>query len=329
MTIERPAILLGLVLVVPAIVLQIRAYLAGREEIVRLGVQWPREQVARLYAVKWFFSALAFDLFLVFAVLSAADITWGERSVEEDRAGLDVVVAVDVSRSMLAADADPTRLGRSLGVIRAVGRQLPAVRMAVVAFKGEAITLMPLTEDANALEIVFDGIGPALISAPGTNVEAGLSEALRSFPEAAFAHRAIVLFSDGEALSGNPDEPVGALRRRGVPVLAVLAGSEEGAPVPGGDGSALLDDDGRPVVSKANAGLLTDIARRTDGEVLRLADAEIVTELERRLSGFAELREREGFRLVPVRRYRLFLGAALVALLVSMAVRVVRWRGMF
>lgn len=321
--------LLGLLVVVPAIVLQIRAYLKGREEIVRLGVQWPREQVTRLYAVKWFFSALAFDLFLVFAVLAAADITWGERPVEEDRSGLDVVVAVDVSRSMLAADVDPTRLGRSLGVIRAVSRQLPAARIAIVAFKGEAITLMPLTEDTNALEVVLDGMGPALISAAGTDVEAGLAEALRSFPEATFAHRAIVLLTDGEALSGDPEEPVSDLRRRGIPVLAVLAGSEEGAPVPAGDGSALLDEDGRPVVSRANPALLADVAARTDGHLLRLADPEIVTDLTRRLSGFAAVREREGFRLVPMRRYRLFLGAAILALLVSTAVRVVRWRGMF
>ncbi|MFW5826200.1 MAG: vWA domain-containing protein [bacterium] len=329
MTVESPTVLLGLLVVVPAIVLQIRAFVTGREEIVRLGVQWPREQVTRLYAVKWFFSALAFDLFLVFAVLAAADITWGERPVEEDRAGLDVVFAVDVSRSMLADDADPTRLGRSLGVIRAVSRQLSAARMAIVAFKGEAITLMPLTEDTNALEVVLDRMGPALISAPGTNIEAGLAEALRSFPEATFAHRAIVLLTDGEALRGDPEQPVGDLRRRGIPALPVLAGSEEGAPVPAGDGSVLLDENGRPVVSRANPALLEDVATRTNGELLRLGDAEIVSELVRRLSGFAEVREREGFRLVPMRRYRLFLGAAILALLVSSAVRVVRWRGMF
>lgn len=329
MTVESPPILLGLLIVVPVVALQIRAFLTGREELVRLGVQWPREQITRLYAVKWFFSALAFDLFLVFAVLAAADITWGERPVEEDRAGLDVVVVVDVSRSMFAADVDPSRLGRGLGVIRAVSRQLPAARMAIVAFKGEAITLMPLTEDSNALEIVLDGMGPALISAPGTNVEAGLAEALRSFPEATFAHRAVVLLSDGEALSGDPDDPVRNLRRRGIPILSVLAGSEEGAPVPAGDGSVLVDEEGRPVVSKANAALLADIATRTDGEFLRLTDAEIVKQLTRRLSGFAEVREREGFRLVPMRRYRFFLGAAIIALLVSTAIRVVRWRGMF
>lgn len=329
MSVEHPTILLGILVLVPVIVLQVRSYLRGRSEIVSLGAQWPAEDVGRLYAVKTFFAALAFDVFILFALLAAADITWGERPVEEDRSGLDVIVAIDVSRSMLAADEDPSRLQRSLAVVRAVSRQLDAGRMAIVAFKGEAITLMPLTEDTNALEIVLDGIGPALISAPGTNVQAGLDRALESFPEATFAHRAIVVFSDGEALTGDPESPMGTLRARGIPVLSVLAGTQEGAPVPAGDGNALLGEDGLPVVSRANESFLRDVAERTGGDLLHLGDPEIVAQLADRLAGFAALREREGFRLVPRRRYRVFLAVAILALLVSTSVRVVRWRAMF
>jgi Ca-activated chloride channel family protein len=328
-TVESPRVLLGLLILVPAIFIQMRAYLKGREEIRELGIQWPYEQVARLYAVKSFFTSLAFNLFIVLAILSAADVTWGEEPVEEDRAGLDVVVAVDVSRSMLASDVAPSRLRRTLGVVRAVSRQLPSARMALVAFKGDAITLMPLTEDSNALEVVLDGVGPALISAPGTNVEAGLAEALRSFPEATFAHRAVVVLSDGESLSGDVEEPLAELRRRGIPVMTVLAGTAEGAPVPAGDGSVLLDEDDRPVVSQANAALLAEIAARSDGALLRLDEPEVVTALTTRLREFARIRETEGFRLVPRRRYRVFLTAAMLALVVSVAVRVIRWRGMF
>ncbi|MFP4113564.1 MAG: vWA domain-containing protein [Spirochaetota bacterium] len=329
MTIDSPRMLLGMLLLAPAIVLQMRAFLKGRSEIVALGMPWPRDQVVRLYAVKSFFAALAFNLFIVFAVLAAADITWGEQPVEEDRSGLDVAIVVDVSRSMLASDVTPSRLERALGVVRAASRQLPAARMALIAFKGDAITLMPLTEDANALEIVLDGVRPTLISAPGTNVEAGLDEALRAFPAATFAHCAAVVLSDGESLSGDVERPLAEYRRRGIPVIAVVAGTPEGAPVPSGDGTALLDADGRPVVSKANASLLADIASRSDGALLRLDEPDVVSDLAARLSRFASLRESEGFRLVPRRRYRLFLAAAILSLVVSTGVRVVRWRGMF
>ena len=329
MTVESPRLLLGLVLLAPVAAIQFRAFVKGRTEILTLGVQWPADQVIRLYTVKWFFSTVAFNLFLVFAVLAAANITWGEIPVEEDRAGLDVAVVVDVSRSMLAADVQPSRLVRSLAVVRAVSRQLPTARMALIAFKGDAITLMPMTGDTNALEIVLDGVGPALISAPGTNIEAGLTEALRSFPEGTFAHGAVVVLSDGEALSGQIDDPLSELRRRGIPAVVVVAGTSEGAPVPGPDETVLIDEDGRPVVSRADTAYLAEIASRSDGSLFRLDTPDIVSRLVDELSGFVRVREQEGFRLVPHRRYRLFLSAAMIALLISIGVRGIRWRDMF
>lgn len=329
MTIETPRLLFALLLLAPVIAIQFRAFMKGRSEILTLGVQWPADQVVRLYTVKWFFSAVAFDVFLIFSILAAANITWGEMPVEEDRAGLDVVVVVDVSRSMLATDVEPSRLLRSLAVVRAVSRQLPSARIALVAFKGDAITLMPMTGDVNALEAVLDGVGPALISAPGTNIEAGLTEALRSFPEGSFAHGAVVILSDGEALSGQTEEPLSGLRQRGIPAVVVVAGTPEGAPVPGPDGTAMLDEDGRPVVSRSNTALLAEIAERSGGSLFLLDAPDIVSRLAAELSEFVRVREQEGFRLVPRRRYRVFLSIAMLALLISMGIRGIRWRDMF
>ena len=329
MTIENAGILWASLILLPAIALQIRAFVLGRREIGLLSARSSRDPVLRLYTVKSFFSAFAFDVFLLFAITAAADVTWGERPIEEDRSGLDVVIAIDVSRSMLAADVLPTRLDRSIGVIRAMSRQLSSARMALVAFKGAAMTVMPLTEDFNSLEIMLEGVGPALVSAPGTNIQAGLAEALRSFPESSLAHRAIVLISDGEALAGDVDVPLAELRRLGIPVLAVITGTPGGAPVPSWDGAPILDEGGRPVISRADPTILTRVAERSGGAAFDLETPDLAGELARTLSGFAAVRQREGFRLVPVRRFRLFLTAAMIALLVSTGVRVIRWRGMF
>ncbi len=329
MTIENPGILWGILILIPVVALQTRAVVKGRREIGLLGALWSRDQVHRLYTVKWFFSAFAFDVFLLFAIVAAADVTWGERPIEEDRSGLDVVVAIDVSRSMLAADVLPTRLDRSIGVIRAMSRQMSPARMGLVAFKGAAITVMPLTEDSNSLEIMLEGVGPALVSAPGTNIESGLAEALRSFPESSFAHRAIVLISDGEALAGDVDAPLAELRRLGIPVLAVVTGSPDGAPVPSWDGTPIHDESGRPVISRSDRTVLDRVAARSGGTLFDLDTPDLAGELARTLSRFAAVRRREGFRLVPVRRFRLFLWTAIVALLISTGVRVIRWRGMF
>jgi Ca-activated chloride channel homolog len=327
--IENPTILWGIVFLLPVVALQVRAFTKGRGEIVMLGAIGARDRVLRLYAVKSFFSSFAFDLFLLFAFVAAADATWGERPIKEDRSGLDVVIAIDVSRSMLAADVMPTRLDRSIDVIRAMSRQLTPARIALVAFKGAATTVMPLTEDLNSLEVLLEGVGPALVSAPGTNIENGLAEALRSFSESSAAHRAIVLVSDGEALSGDVDTPLAELRRLGIPVKAIVTGSAEGAPVPAWDGTPVLDDGGRPVISRADRSVLDRVATRTGGTLFDLDTPDLAGELARSLSRFAAVRQSEGFRLVPVRRFRLFLGAAIIALLFSSAVRVIRWRGMF
>ncbi len=328
MTIESPRVLMGFLILLPVIAVQVRAFLKGRAEITLLGTMWAHESTIRVYTVKWFFSSFAFDVFLIFAVLAAADITWGERPVEEDRSGLDVVIAVDISHSMLATDTAPSRLDRAIGVVRAMTRQLPSARMALVAFKGAAVTVTPLTEDANALEVVLDGVGPALVSAPGTNIEVGLNEALRSFPEASFAHRAIVVLSDGEALDGEADRPIGELRRRGIPVMTVLTGTSEGSTIPTADGTPVLDSDGRPAITRADPAALERIAARTGGTFFDVASPDVVTDLSGALSRFATVRQGEGFRLVPRRRYRLFLSVAIAALFASTAVRVVRWRGM-
>ncbi len=327
MTVESPRVLMGFLILVPVIALQVRAFLKGRSEIALLGAIWSHDTTVRLYTVKWFFSSFVFDVFLVFAVLAAADVTWGERPVEEDRSGLDVVIALDVSHSMLARDIEPSRLERAVGVVRAMTRQLPAARTALVAFKGAAVTVTPLTEDGNSLEVVLDGVGPGLVSAPGTNIEQGLSEALRTLPEASFAHRAIVLLSDGEALDGDVDGPIAELRRRGIPVMTVMTGTTAGSTIPTSDGTPVLDRDGRPAISRADPLTLERIATRTGGAFFDVASPDLVAELSGSLSRFAVIRGREGFRLVPRRRYRLFLGVAIVALLASSAVRVVRWRG--
>jgi Ca-activated chloride channel family protein len=199
----------------------------------------------------------------------------------------------------------------------------------VVVFKGEAATLMPLTEDVTAIEVALDNASPALVSAAGTDLSRGLEEAMARFPEGAAAHRAILLFSDGEALTGTLTSVLGRARREGIPILTVVAGTTLGAVVPSTDGSPMLDDDGRPVISRADSRTLGHVSETTGGTTHDLSDPNIVSELVDSLAQFADVRETEGFRLVPRRRYRLFLGLSLVALALSLSIRVVRWRDMF
>jgi Ca-activated chloride channel family protein len=324
-----PRALWVLLVLLPVVLIQLRTFIRGRRELLNLTRQWHTETVQTLYAVKWFFSSLAFVLFVAAAVFALADVSWGERPVEEDRESLDVVVSIDISRSMLATDISPSRLERSIAVVRSVSRQLPQARFGIVAFKGDAVTLLPLTEDANALEAVLDGISTRLVSAPGTDIERGLETALDAFPPGTNAHRAVILLSDGEGLSGSPGRVAAEARRVGTPVFTIIAGTAEGSTIPLADGSVVTDQDGRPVVSRASPALLTEISETTGAHAISLTDTEIVSALTESLEGHVEGREQTGFRLVPVRRYPFFVGLALVALVISMTVRTIRWNGLF
>lgn len=329
MSIGQPRTLLLLLLVAPLLVAIVRAYVKGRGEIVRLGTQWSEDAVARLYLIKCFFVGLGQIGFVVFAILGAADVTLGVRSIEEDRSGVDVAFLLDLSRSMLASDVNPNRLSRAVGVMQSMTRELEVARFSLVGFKGSGVTILPVTEDLNALDTIATALGPDLIVGPGTNLEAGIIEALRSLPASSFATRVIILLSDGEALEGEIDDALTALRADGVPLFAVAIGTEAGSTIPGPDGSPIADESGRPVVSRVDRAYLRELADRSGGAFLDLQAQPQVGALAGEVSSLATTRETEGFRLVPRRRYRFFLAMALVSLGLSTAVRAVRWKEMF
>ncbi|MEE8441374.1 MAG: VWA domain-containing protein [Spirochaetia bacterium] len=329
MTFGSPGTLWALLALLPIILIQLRAYTKGRTDLVVLGRHLDGNAVQTLFLVKWFFSALTFNLFVALSIFALSDVTWGGRPVEEDRDDLDVIVALDISRSMLADDVRPSRLGRSLAVIRSVSRQLPAARFGLIAFKGDAVMLLPLTEDLNALEAVLDGVSPQLVSTPGTDLERGLADAIDAFPNGTNAHRAILLISDGESLSGSPARAATAARSLGIPVLTIIAGTLDGSTLSAGDGSLITDDEGRPVISRAAPAVLQGIAESTSSISIWLNDLEIVAMVVDNLLGYVERREVSGFRLAPVNRYPLFIGAALIALALSLAVRIIRWQDIF
>lgn len=329
MSVANPVPLYGLLLLIPIVVLQLRSYFRGRNDLLLLGSHFSPERVSSLFVVKWFLSSFAFDVFVVFAFFAAAGISWGQEPVEEDRSGLDVSIVLDVSRSMLAGDLPPSRLDQSRELIAVVARELPFARLSVVVFKGAGTVLLPMTGDLASVDIVLEGVSPGLVTTPGTNIEDGLRVGLDRFPSASLSHRAMVLITDGESLSGDITEPLGRLREAGIPLFTVLAGTAVGGVVPNTDGTALLDDQGRPVVSRADASVLRRLASETGGEFVDLAAVTSADSLVNELRLFADIRETEGFRLVPRQRYRLFLVVALVSLALSLVVRSFRWRGMF
>lgn len=327
MSIEHPQVLWLLTGLVPVALLQLYQYRNGRRDLAAITGD-RREAVLTVYLVKWFFSSLFFLLFLAFGILALAGFSWGQQSVEEDRSGLDVVIAVDVSKSMRATDAgEAARIDRARELVRGLVQELRAARIGVVVFSGRGLTAVPVTEDRVAVDSFLAALGTEVMSAEGSDLERGLSTAFAAFPEGTNRNRVIVMLSDGEQHRGNPLRTAEVAGAAGVPVFTVTIGSEAGSTIPLPDSSRLTDESGNAVLTRADPRILAEIAEVTGGRAFRVARTDVFGPLLRSVQDFEDRREREGFRLVAVPRYRLFLVIAVVALALHVFVRVFRWRG--
>ncbi len=319
-------LLLGLV---PLLAVALLGYYRGKRDLRRLGGDWQLPEMINLYLVKWFFSTTFLSLFLAFSVLAMADISWGRQPVEEDKRGVDIVCVIDVSRSMLADDVPPSRLERSGSVIRGLLMELSGARYAMVIFKGMGVPVIPLTEDTVAVDSFLDHLSTGMLTSPGTDLEKGLDAALASFPDKMERYQTIVLFSDGESLTGSPMQAALRAAERGIPVYAVAAGIEGGAPLSNADGSPIVDRDGSPVLSVPDRQLLQEISRGSGGKLFQLSDPGTVGQLADEIRRYASESSRVGFRLESILRYRFFLLLAFLSLACFLAIRVVKWKRLF
>jgi Ca-activated chloride channel family protein len=208
-------------------------------------------------------------LALVSGVVALARPQWGTGVDAVTRRGVDVVLLVDTSRSMAAADVPPDRLGLARHAAGSLVDRLAGDRVALVSFAGRATLAAPLTLDHEAIRLFLEGLDPEAVSVPGTALADGVRAAVRALApkEGGEARgRAIVLFSDGEDHEGGLDEAIDVARKAGAKVWAVGVGTESGAPIPDGDrGEWKKDRDGRVITTRLDAATLARLAEETGG----------------------------------------------------------------
>jgi Ca-activated chloride channel family protein len=241
---------------------------------------------------------------------------WTVREVE--RRGIDLVVCVDTSRSMLARDLRPSRLARARREVAGLLDRLRGDRVALIAFAGLPREVAPLTHDRTTLAALLDTLSPEENEQGGTDLGAALERALALFDGRTGAHEAIVVLTDGEDHEGRGLEAARAAAERGIRVFVVGMGTPEGGKIPvqlpdGGEGF-LSDREGREVVSALDGTTLAALARATGGEYLAATQA--VTPLEelydKRISTLEGRELGGGEEWVPHDRYQwaLVLAAA-------------------
>lgn len=259
-------------------------------------------------------------------VIAMARPQFGTRVETVRRQGLDVMVAIDVSRSMLAEDIAPNRLDKAKFAVADLIRRLDGDRVGLVAFAGEAFVQSPLTLDYAAARLFLNAMEPDIVSVQGTDLGAALSTALDAFDAGTNPHRVLIAITDGEDHEGAIDEAVGRAREQGVRIFTVGMGSPDGVPIPAFDEAGrrsgfVRDEDGSIVTSRLDEATLMRIAERTDGAYYRAtARGSELEDLANRLTG-EEGQELEAQQVTRFEeQYQLFLGLALALLVAEMLV---------
>jgi Ca-activated chloride channel homolog len=242
------------------------------------------------------------------------------------RVAADLVVVLDVSRSMLAEDAAPSRLARAKAEIGALVDRLAGHRVGLVVFAGRATIASPLTPDYGFFRLVLDGVDTRSVSRGGTRIGDGLRRALEAFgPDSPAGARLIVLITDGEDHESRPLEAAKSARAAGVRVVAIGFGSEEGSQIvvtdPDSGARRPVTDGpgGPPVVSRLDGELLRQIALATEGAYIPAGTAALDLEsiVAEHLTPMVRAAAPGATRRVPVERYPWFVLAALAALVAT------------
>ena len=220
-------------------------------------------------------------LALALLVLALARPQWGFRWEEVRRQGLDLVVALDTSRSMMASDIKPTRLQQAKWGIRDLLRNLRGDRVGLVPFAGSSILQCPLTIDYAAFAMTLDDVYSGIIPKGGTAIEQALRTAVAAFPAKSAADRVILLITDGEDHDGDPLALLPELKEKGIRVYTIGIGTLEGEMVPAGDGQGgyFKDRQGQIVKTALKEDVLQKLALGTGGTYVRSAPGD--TGLER------------------------------------------------
>lgn len=226
---------------------------------------------SRLFLLKFILFSLAFAL----GVVAVANLRKPGTADNIARKGIDVVIALDVSRSMLATDLSPNRLERAKQMILRLMNQMPNDRIALVLFAGKAYMQMPLTVDHGAAAIFVSSASPDAIPTQGTVFSDALEMSARAFNTKEGRFKSVVLISDGEDHDEETLKTTDEMTQQGIMICTVGIGSPEGAQIPDSASHDFKRDAmGNIVVSKLNEDILKQIAQKTSGVYVHFESGE-------------------------------------------------------
>jgi Ca-activated chloride channel homolog len=221
----------------------------------------------------------AIQLFAVVMVtIILARPQFGSKLEEVKKQGVEVIIALDVSNSMLAGDIQPDRLTRAKQALTRLIDNLDNDRIGLVVFAGDAYTQIPITTDYISAKMFLNAIGPEMVPKQGTAIGAAIDLGMRSFSPGEGKSKAMIIITDGENHEDDPVARAAEAAKAGIVIYTIGIGSTDGVPVPvtiNGKKEFLKDIDGNTVISKLDEDILKKIAMASGGSYVRANNSNI------------------------------------------------------
>ena len=199
-------------------------------------------------------------------VFTLARPQFGTKVDTRKRQGIEAIIAMDISNSMLAEDVTPNRLEKSKMLVSSIVDQMTDDKIGLIVYAGEAYTQLPITSDYVSAKMFLETIQPSLISTQGTDIKQALDLAMKSFTPDDKASKAVFVITDGEDNEGGAVDMARAAAEKGIKVYVLGIGSPQGAPIPmPGSTQYITDNGGNVVVSKLNEQMCREIAAAGKG----------------------------------------------------------------
>lgn len=317
-------LLLGLILIPAAALFLLWAKRQQKKALNRLGDQ---TLIQRLSAnINWRgrrWQTLLLLTALAFLIIALARPQWGSEVREIEQEGLQVIVALDVSQSMLAEDVKPTRLDRAKLEIRDLTERLDGDEIGLVLFSGASFVQVPLTSDYLTALNYLDSANPGAISRPGTVIGEAIRTAMGGFDDELNNQKVLIVMTDGEDRETDPLAVAQEAADANVLIYTIGFGTPEGQPVPetnqyGEVTGYKRDQDGEIVLSRLDETTLQSIAKTGNGKYYRAtADGRELDSLLGEIDDLQRAQLQTRFETTYIERFQIFLALALAALIAS------------
>lgn len=237
-----------------------------------------------------FVKFLLMEFTLALMIIMLARPQMGTKSSTDKRKGIEAIIAMDISNSMLAEDVAPSRLEKSKMMVENLVNNFSEDRIGLIVFAGDAYVQLPITADYVSAKMFLNNIDPSLIGTQGTDIGEALDLAMHSFSQDTKTGKAIIVITDGEDHEGNAEKMAKKASNMGIRVFILGIGSSSGAPIPLGDGEYLKDSKGNTVMTRLNEFMCRQIASAGDGLYLHIdnnfaAEKRLNTELGKMQKG--------------------------------------------